>query len=390
MCANNTKLRVWPWLAALVALTAALSIVLLSQGNEPTIDPARTRTWEVANPRIEKAEQADLELCDKRIAAINEFFEQRKRRSREFAESVLSTEGKARLIWSKLPGTDPNGFNEFVRDEFTRIVLNANDLKALLVACSLGYQKESDAIENELLVGLFADVGDNELFRGTGGPRLDDEAFRKEYQRLLMQILPSLNKGLVVEVGKFAISWVGMDLIMQTAMAKVVSAALGRLVASSGIVGVGFATSVASLGLGCFVGYIIDQIVAWFLKEAFDYDPERDIAQKVNESLEQVRQSLVEGDPAAGAAYGKLRDLARNDPFPAVRDECRAAAYRIGNSGNLGLRSQLIYIHDFRCEARQLALKRLVMGNTPEQINCWPGGAAGRRLNALIVKGSEP
>jgi len=391
MYATGTKTRLWPWLAALAVLTAALSIVLLCKGKEPAVDPARVRTWEAVTPRIEKAELADLEVCNKRIEMINAFFAERKRRSTQFAESVVSLEGKARLLWSKMPWADEKEFENFVRAEFTRLVLNSNDLKTLLEACFAGYEKAAQALENELLCDLRADLGDSELFRAAGGPKLgDEEAFRKEYQRLLAEILPTLNKELAVEVGRQAVNWIGMDLILETALAKAMTAALTRLGVSSGILGAGAASTVASLGLGLLAGYLIDMVVEWLLKEVFKYDPVREIARKVNESLEQMRKSLIDGDTAAGGTYEKLRQLQRSDPFPAVREECGKAANQIGNSGRLGLRLQLTYFHDLRCEARQLALKRLVIGNTPEPINCWPGGAAGRRFNAFIAKGSEP
>jgi len=355
-------------LIVLLLPAAIFAAVYLSNKNdERHVDPVRAQSWEKAvQPRLETAERADAEVVNRRIELINTFFEQRKRRAKAFAESVLSTEGKARLVWSKLPGTDENGFAEFVRNEFARIVFQTDDLKRVLHAAISGYQAESDSLENRLLVELRADLADGELFRSKAIPALsEDDTFRREYQRLLNDILPGLDRDLAVEVGHQAITWVGMDLVMETALAQAVSATIAKLGVSSGLLGAGAASTVASLGIGLVACWAIDELVDWILKDAFDYDPVRDVQQRVEGSLEQIRRSLVDGDPDAVAIYSKLRAMERNDPFAAVRDECRIAADRIGGTGNLGLKLTMSYFHDLRCRVRKQALHGLVVENNP-------------------------
>jgi hypothetical protein len=351
----------------LLVPAAILAAVLLAHDDEPPADPVRTQAWvTTVEPRLETADRADAAVVERRIALINSFFEQRKRRAKDFAESVLSTEGKLRLVWSKLPGTDEKGFAEFVRDEFARIVFRSDELKAVLRAAISGYQAESDAIENRVLVELRADLADGDLFRSKAVPALsEDEAFRREYQRLLNNILPGLERDLAVEVGHQAITWIGMDLVMETALAQAVSATIAKLGVSSGLLGAGAASTIASLGVGLVACWVIDELVNWILKDAFHYDPVRDIQNRVADSLEEIRKSLIDGDPKAVAVYTKLRELERDDPFHAVRDECRMAADRIGGTGNLGLKLTMTYFHELRCRARKQALHGLVVESSP-------------------------
>jgi len=85
------------------------------------------------------------------------------------------------------------------------------------------------------------------------------------------------------------------------------------------------------------------------------------VALKVDGTLERVRALMIDGDPEATRVYRKLRRLENEDPDPAVRDRCRAAANKIEQSGRLGLRSELQRLHEMRSRLREDTLERLVL-----------------------------
>ena len=187
-----------------------------------------------------------------------------------------------------------------------------------------------------------------------------DEQFRREYQALLIKVTQQIAGDLKIDFSRELVSLVAGEVAAKVAL-RVALAVSARLGMSAGVLSVGAGSSWATFGVGLVAAVVIDAALAKAIRAA-GYDAEKQVAEKVNETLDHVRSLLVDGDPEALAVYEKLRQMEQNDPDPSVRDDCRAAADRIARSGNLGLRRELEQIHAARARLRNETLRRMILG----------------------------
>src|SRR5207244_2127211 len=102
----------------------------------------------------------------------------RKQAARAFATEVLSLSGKWAFVKSKLPWTDADGHNRFLRESFERLVFKGEDIKELIESAVRGYVSELEGIESAMLVDIRADLSEGELAPPELLPALgSDESF---------------------------------------------------------------------------------------------------------------------------------------------------------------------------------------------------------------------
>jgi len=252
------------------------------------------------------ADQKAVKALEERLHAMISLFERGQKGAIAFAEDATSWSGKWALLKDKV-GLEEDAHTKFLAEAFARYVLTGEDLQSTLDNAVKGYLSDLNGIENEVLVQLRADLADEALGRGVKPPCLvSDEAFGREYRRLAAELTPRLDRDLKVTAGREVASFVAMDVATQVVIriARVAAAELG---VEAAILGAGAASTLTTLGVGLVVGIIVDQVIAWVMKQA-GYDPAGEIASKVRESLNTLKALLLEG---AQGKSGLRRELQR-------------------------------------------------------------------------------
>ena len=260
--------------------------------------PARVEAWQKITPRMRAADLAGQDTANRHGEFVRAFFAERKRRSRDFGEAVLSLGGKWAFVKSKVGFTDSYGYRQYLREQFAQIVVSGPELQELIQAVVAGFINELQGIENDLLVQIRADLSDSDLARfETGAMLRTDEAFRAEYAKSLEQVAAIVQHDVMIQVGREAVTWVGADIATSITI-SLATALAERLGVSAGILGTGAASGTVTLGVGIAAGFVLDATLDWVLK-AYGHDPAGDIASKVTEALDMFQGLLLDGDRQA-------------------------------------------------------------------------------------------
>jgi hypothetical protein len=294
---------------------------------------------------------------------LAKFFDEHRKGCRPFAESVLSLHGKWKLVKSSILTDDEHA--RFLSTEFSRHVFTPDDLRAVLQSTVEGCLNELDAIESQLLVELRADLADDKLL--SKKLKLDlqsDEAFRQTVKRIVKDLAPSLGIDLAVSGGSLAATMVGPGALAIDAVSSIIVRVLAAVAADAGITGTfygaGVISSGATLGVSLLVFAVADRIIAQLLA-ACGYDAEAKVASDVDASLRQTRDRIILGIPEATRDYLRICEMASKERNDSVREACLAAKARIERGGALGLRRELLNVHETRSRLRREALRTLLM-----------------------------
>lgn len=337
---------------------------------EPKVAPIdrealRRRAWNVIQPRLDAADRAAQAALEEQLRGVDEFFQHREAGVTPFAEAVLSLRGKWEFAKSKLPTADDDAHLRYLNAKFEEHLFKIDDLKQTVEHAISGFVSRVQGIEGKLLVDVRADLSDGEL-AAAGLPKflLNDAAFRAEFDRAVTGAAAEAAGDFQVAVSREVVSFVAGEVAAQVAV-RVATAVASRLGVSAGVLGTGAAAGWATFGVGLVAAVVVDAAISQAAKMA-GYDPTARVSEKVQAVLGQVRSLLVDGNPEARQALEQLRNMQANDADAGVRAECRKAADAIEAGGNLGLRSELLKLHEVRARLRREALRRLVLEPDPE------------------------
>ncbi len=337
---------------------------------EPKVAPIdrealRRRAWNVIQPRLDAADRAAQAALEEQLRGVDEFFQHREAGVTPFAEAVLSLRGKWEFAKSKLPTADDDAHLRYLNAKFEEHLFKIDDLKQTVEHAIGGFVSRVQGIEGKLLVDVRADLSDGEL-AAAGLPKflLNDAAFRAEFDRAVAGAAAEAAGDFQVAVSREVVSFVAGEVAAQVAV-RVATAVAARLGVSAGVLGTGAAAGWATFGVGLVAAVVVDAAISQAAKMA-GYDPTARVSEKVQGVLAQVRSLLVDGNPEARQALEQLRNMQANDADAGVRAECRKAADAIEAGGNLGLRSELLKLHEVRARLRREALRRLVLEPVPE------------------------
>lgn len=257
----------------------------------------RARAWDRIKGRLAKADEASLQLALGQVNRVEKFFTARKQQSYGFAEEVLSLDGKFELLKNKLGFSEDEDYERYLHRCFERHLFSARELEELLESVSASYVTKLAGLENELLLAVRADLSDRE-FQPLGLPQTirSAEAFRREYARLIEEVVRSAGDELRVALTREAVSFAAAEIATVVTM-RVMGAVAVRLGIHSGILGVGAGSGVVTFGVGLAVSVVIDRIIDWALRQ-FGYDPGAVIAEQVRASLTKIEDLVLDGDPA--------------------------------------------------------------------------------------------
>jgi hypothetical protein len=349
----GTVFYTWPWLGFNVPLP-----VLFAE-QEPT-SPA----WERVVPILERAEKRSAEAYKARIEKLRQFFKTRGDDGSEaFARDVLSLSGKWAMIKTTIRIEDAHA--KYLANSFSEHLFTPNDLREALESTVRGYLIDLDAIENDLLVELRADISEADLARGTS-PRclVSDEAFKSELKRIADELAPSL----YVDLNLSAARNLG-SLVYVNIPTEIVTRIAAAMIAEAGIptsfYGAGLVAGVATLGVAIVVAYVMDCIIDQVLR-ACGYDSERQIAHEVREAIQKIEERLIDGSAGAVYTYDRLCHAALHDGMTSVREASRKATDQMRRGGHLGLQWELHNLHETRKRLRHAAIRKfLVEGGNP-------------------------
>ena len=319
-----------------------------------------------------------------RVAALDAFFAERKRGARPFAREILGVRhklahadalagstldrfGKAvddlfkteeqhheeALMWRFDPGQNDDPYTFTARDVFDRHVMKGTDFMTAVDSAASGFVRDLQGLEAHLLVDLRADLPDVKLDAGRPAVVAADRSAAW-----------SGGNAAVADALSAARTDLGVT-IAQESIAFVVGNKLGSMVSSG-------TTGLRNALINFSIGRDVNDALGT-ARAATGYDAEADVARRVVQASDGLRNRLVEGDARAVKAHLALRNWRRGHPDPAVRTACRKATDVIEHSGGLGLKQSLRAMYDRRAEARRAALSRLILGSDAEAAPWLPG-----------------
>ena len=298
------KRRGWfQFLCLTLGVSSGLAAVGVGYQYLPHYDPVRLEAWNKVQPRLQSTDEATKNEVDTSTEQIKKFFAERRQTFRAFASDVLGLSGK----WAYLKGYFYEGNHEkYLEECFERNLFSSSELKSLIESAVSRYVSEVEGRENQLLVAIRADLEGTELATPKYLPALGSEAeFRREYAAMMQKVVPILTKDLGISVTREVVSFVGSEIAATLVMEIGVSLAT-EMGVSGGILGAGASSGAVTFGVGLVAGILVDMALDWIIRQA-GYDPEGEIAAKVEKSLGDLERVILEGDKKTNERYSNAR-----------------------------------------------------------------------------------
>ena len=321
------------------------------QTQEVDVEAVQAEAWERIQPRLADADEDTRALTSQFIEDIERFFDDREAGSTAFAEAALGWRSKWELIKSR------EGHREFLSVKFQEYIFSQDELASVLESATAQYAQGMDTVENELLVSVRADLADlpeEALPEFTNG-----ELLKSHFEQLFTDVVEDVVQELRIQIAVDLSSLVVGELIAH-AVTKTLALVATRMGISTAVLGTGSISTMATVGAGLVIAIGVDFLLQWIIGW-FD-DPVGDISAEVSSSLEDVKTSIVSGDPVALAEYECLKKMAATDPEADIRDRAAGVVVLIERSGALGIADTLERVNRVHTLARESALSQLVFG----------------------------
>jgi len=228
-----------------------------------------------AQPHIDTADVQSLDGIPTAIAIVNDFFETAKSRTRRFAGDALGLYSKIAWVRGK--------HDKYLARKFRERVFAPEEIEAAVTKAVATYLDDVEGIENQMLVNIRLDIAG--LPSAAAVSRMSVDEFQNAFRHLREDISSRTAWNIGSDVGK--------ELAAQIAGQVLVRAAV-RLGVSGGILSAGAGAGWVTAGIGFAVAIVIDLMVSsiWDWVE----DPKGQLADEMNEKLEEIRDMIVEGD----------------------------------------------------------------------------------------------
>lgn len=347
-------------MACLIALVYQIGALVADIGKAVhTPDPAAAhgRIQGAMQPLLAQADRRAAQLLDKHLASIHAFLDERKAGSKAFAERMLSIRGKWEVAKSLV--CDKSDYTEFLNEAFAEHLFRMDDLKKVVDAAVRSYLAELEAIDDELLVRLRADLADGDMPRIALPQLRSEEALRSHYHELRQRVAQDMRTDLAVVAGRELFSQTAGNIATNLTM-QVGAALAARLGISTTILAVGAESAWETFFVGLAVSFVLDAVIDRIIKAA-GYDAQQKIADRVEEILNDLGRSITDGDAKARARLEQLKTIQRDNPDEKARAECADAIRSIEAGTQLhGLRHELTRISAARASLRKETLRRLI------------------------------
>lgn len=245
-----------------------------------------TPTKVAVRTRLGEADARSKAAIDERLKPVAKLFQDGRIGARKFAERSLSWSGKWNLVVGAFDGTS---HRQFLNDAFEQHVFTPQAVQDAVESALRNYLTDVEGVEAEMLVKLRADLADS---LGQDLPHFrDDAAFRREYRKAFDAVVAELRIELAVSVGK-EVGFIVLTEAVTRMAVQAMRTAAAELGVSATILGSGTVSTLATLGVGLVVGFIIDAIVEEVFK-LLGHDPVAKIHGVVNDSLDRMEESLT-------------------------------------------------------------------------------------------------
>jgi len=164
--------------------------------NEPEIDvqAVQEEAWRRIQPRLADADDQTLAATNALIGRIEGFFESRKSGANAFAEAALGWGSKWELIKSR------EGHRKFIAERFSEYIFSEKELATLLKQAADEYAQELEAVENEFLVQVRADLAD---LPPAALPAFSNESvLRSKFSSIVETVVAEVAQDLSIDVGR--------------------------------------------------------------------------------------------------------------------------------------------------------------------------------------------
>ena len=308
------------------------------------VSPVRLRLWEKAQAQLQWAHQQSLAQIEAALDDLDRFFTGSLDGIQPFAQAVLGLEGKLEYLRGVLDG-EGGRQQAYLQRQFERHIFSADELRQAMEGCVTSYAHSLEAIDNQLLVRMRADLA--EMPQPSETTVVDVDRLEQRLTNLLAGPAGEVSRDMHVAAAREAGSAVAGELAAAVAV-RVASAAASRLGVSGGLMAAGAGSSWASFGTGLAAAMLVDRGIDWAMKQG-GYDPQRHLARLVARNLLELKAMLIEGDADKRMIHRRLARMAQEDPDVSVGEAARAAVLQIEHAG---------YATGLRCELEQLALRR--------------------------------
>jgi hypothetical protein len=279
----------WRWVAVAAAVALLFGAYLMYF----------THSKRAVRNRLSEADTKSKAAIDQRIKPLTQLFAKGRKGAPAFAKESLSWSGKWALV-KGLVAKDTH--REFLAEAFARHVISPDELRGAIEGVCRAYADDLEGFESEMLVLLRADLADPDRPAEELSLHLrSNEGFKVEYRKLSERLIGETRSDLAVSVGREVVVLVAAEAGSRAAL-QAARAAATEMGAHAGILGAGASSTVATLGIGLVIGFIIDALLDELFKMA-GYDAEAKIAEEVIESIDRLEASLVR-DPGVWRHLG--------------------------------------------------------------------------------------
>ncbi len=253
----------------------------------------------VVRKHLSDADAKSKEAIDERLKPLTALFAKARKGAPGFAQAAMSWSGK----WALVKGiADGESHKTFLAEEFARYVFTPDELRGAVEGACVTYADDLNGIENQMLVGLRADLADLDNSGTTVPPHLkSNEAFHRAYDALAVKLVSQTRSDLAIGAGREVAIAVGSTAAMKVAV-QAIEAAAAEMGVEATILGVGASSAIGTLFIGTVIALIFDYVLDAILKMV-GHDPEAKIAKVVVESLDKLEAALTR-DPGLKGYIG--------------------------------------------------------------------------------------
>jgi hypothetical protein len=197
----------------------------------------------------------------------------------------------------RLPFTAKDRQQQYLRQRFEEYIFTANQLEAVIRQSLAGYDQQMQAIENQMLARILADL-DN--LPPSASHVIDKSILEAAYQRALRAAQQRAQAEVPGMIGKEVATLLAADLAASAAV---------RLGIAAGWIKSGAFISWRAVAIGLVAVVVVDQLMSWLWRHW--RDPEGSIVAALQTKLDELHRTLLEGSSEEEALRSQLVRLAR-------------------------------------------------------------------------------
>lgn len=285
----------WAGMALVLAVAVGLLVVnseVSPEGqSQNAIAPVAIRpaTIDRLDEHLAWAHDESLSRLPGHFAAVDRMFKEAN--TSEFADDCLSWESK--WLMAKDQFTNAGEHAAFIRNAFSRHVLNGDKLERLIAQGVAAYGNELDSIDGALLVRLQFDASN---FPGGKIPSLHPDALHAEQSLVVDEAVEASKADVLPAAMREIVSWVVSDAI--TSVVLQVGESIGILTKEQAT------TGWMPVGTNVAVGLAVNGA----MKDVSN--PVGELQASLDRRLQQLRNRILEGDAKSPGVLPRMREHA--------------------------------------------------------------------------------